>query len=106
MLGPRAAGPANAAFRVSKMDESLTNLAKDTSTAPPLEKLLRAKPAALTDACYDAGGNRPAEPQNFSGGECNKLYPTFPPPRMIAGGPITNNLLKCRLKPIDATGCA
>ena len=88
------------------MDEWLTNLAKDTSTAPPLEKILRAKSAGLTDACYDAGGNRPAEPQNFSGGECNKLYPTFPPPRMIAGGPITNNLLKCRLKPIDATGCA
>ncbi len=61
--------------------------------APPLEKILRAKPAGLTDACYDAAGNRLTEPQNFSGGECNKLYPTFPPPRMIAGGPITNNVL-------------
>ena len=93
-------------FAVSKMDEWLTNLVKDSSTAPPLEKILRAKPADLSDACYDAGGNRLAEPQNFSGGECNKLYPTFPPPRMIAGGPITNNVLKCRLKPIDAADYA
>ena len=41
------------------------------------------------------------ETQTFSGGECNKLYPTFPPPRMIAGGPVTNNILKCQLKPVD-----
>jgi hypothetical protein len=89
------------ALAVTKMDEWLTNLAKDTSSAPVLEKITRAKPADLTDACYDANRVRIGEPQNFSGGECNKLYPTFPPPRMIAGGPITNNVLKCQLKPID-----
>jgi hypothetical protein len=89
------------AYAVTKMDEWLTNLAKDTSNAPALEKITRAKPADLVDSCYLANDVRILEPQNFSGGECNKTYKTFPPPRMIAGGPITNNVLKCQLKPID-----
>lgn len=90
------------ALAVTKMDEWLTNIARDTSTAPVIEKITRAKPADLVDACYNAGLDRIVEPQTFSGGECNKLYPTFPPPRMIAGGPITNSVLKCQLKAIDA----
>jgi len=94
------------AHAVTKMDEWLTNLSRDSSSAPVLEKITRAKPADLTDGCFDAAGARINEPQNFSGGECNKLYPTFPPPRMIAGGPITNNILKCQLKPIDAADYA
>ena len=89
------------AYAVTKMDEWLTNLAKDTSNAPVMEKITRAKPADLVDSCYLANDVRIIEPQNFSGGECNKTYKTFPPPRMIAGGPITNNVLKCQLKPID-----
>ena len=97
--GPRGQQVANLA--ISKMDEWLTNVERDTSNASRQDKILRAKPADLVDACYDANGTRITEPQNFSGGECNKLYPTFPPPRMIAGGPITNNVLKCQLKPID-----
>jgi hypothetical protein len=97
--GPR--GQAVHDLAVTKMDEWLTNLAKDTSNAPVLEKITRARPADLADACYDPNGTRTTEPQNFSGGDCNKLFPTFPPPRMIAGGPITNNVLKCQLKPID-----
>jgi len=86
---------------VAKMDEWLTNLAKDTTSAPGMEKIARAKPADLVDACYSANLERIVEPQTFSGGECNKLYPTFAAPRMIAGGPITNNVLKCQLKPIE-----
>ncbi|MBI2685215.1 MAG: hypothetical protein HYX27_02790 [Acidobacteria bacterium] len=94
------------AFAIAKMDEWLTNLAKDTSNAPILERITRAKPVDLSDSCYSANETRILEPQTFSGGECNKLYQTFPPPRMIAGGPITNNVLKCQLKPIDPTDYA
>lgn len=93
-------------YAVTKMDEWLTNLSKDTSSAPVLDKITRAKPADLVDSCYVANDVRVIEPQNFSGGECNKTYKTFPPPRMIAGGPITNNVLKCQLKPIDPTDYA
>ncbi|MBL8238280.1 MAG: hypothetical protein JNM66_12715 [Bryobacterales bacterium] len=94
-------GQTIANLAVVKMDEWLTNLTKDTSNTPVMEKITRARPADLTDACYDMAGNRIAEPQTFTGGECNKLFPTFPPPRMIAGGPLANNVLKCQLKPID-----
>ena len=76
-----------AAFAITKMDEWLT---KGT------------KPADLVDACHTPTGERIVETQTFSGGRCNQLYPTFPPPRMVAGGPLTNNILKCQLQPIDA----
>jgi hypothetical protein len=88
-------------YALAKMDEWLTNLAKDTSGDPAIDKIVRAKPADLVDSCYTSTGERIVEPQTFNGGECNDLYPTFPPPRMIAGGPVTNNILKCQLKPVD-----
>jgi len=53
------------------------------------------------DSCYAANGDRIVETQTFSGGECNNLYPSYPSPRMVAGGPVTNDILKCQLKPVD-----
>jgi len=100
LVAPQRA-PKVQTYAIAKMDEWLTNLAKDTSTAPVMDRIARAKPADLTDACFEAGGHRIAEPQSYTGGECNKLYQTFFAPRMIAGGPTANNVLKCQLKPID-----
>jgi hypothetical protein len=36
--------------------------------------------------------------------KCNKLYPCYSSPRMVAGEPLANNVLKCPLKPVDAAG--
>ena len=33
-------------------------------------------------------------------GVCNALYPKTLPPRMVAGEPITDDVVKCQLKPI------
>jgi hypothetical protein len=88
-------------YAEEKMDEWLTNLQKDSSSDPVLTKILRAKPADLADSCWNDAGERIVEPQTFSGGQCNTMYPTFPGPRMVAGGPLANNVLKCQLKPID-----
>jgi hypothetical protein len=88
-------------YTIAKMDEWLTNLANDRTGERTIESIARAKPADLSDSCYSASGDRIIEAQTFSGGECNKLYPTFPSPRMVAGGPMTNDVLKCQLKPID-----
>ena len=88
-------------YTIAMMDEWLTNLKADTSPDPLREKVIRAKPADLRDACYSSTGERIVEPQTFSDGQCNELYPTFPSPRMVAGGPVTNDVLKCQLKPID-----
>jgi hypothetical protein len=88
-------------FLFARMDEWLTTLAGDKSNDPAPVKIARAKPADLVDSCYSPSGDRIVEIHTLTGGECNKLYPTYPSPRMIAGGPITNDVLKCQLKPID-----
>jgi hypothetical protein len=88
-------------YAIAKMDEWLTNLTNDTSGDPAIEKIVRAKPADLVDSCYTPAGERIIERQTFTGGECNRIYPTFPPPRMIAGGPASNDVLKCQLKQVD-----
>ena len=87
-------------YALTKMDEWLTTLQKDTSGEPVLTKILRAKPADLVDSCWTPAGERVIEPQTFSGGKCNEMYPTFPGPRAVAGGPVSNNVLKCQLKPV------
>ncbi len=87
-------------YALTKMDEWLTNLQKDTSSDPVLTRILRAKPADLVDSCWTPAGERIIEPQTFSGGKCNEMYPTFAGPRAVAGGPASNNVLKCQLKAI------
>ena len=101
---PGSSYPVVAEYATAKMDEWLTNLAKDTSNDPAMQKIARAKPADLTDSCYTPSGERITETQTFRGGRCNDLFPTFPSARAIAGGPVSNNILKCQLKPIDFTG--
>jgi hypothetical protein len=87
-------------YALTKMDEWLTTLQKDSSNDAILNKILRAKPADLVDSCWTPSGERIIEPQTFNGGKCNELYPTFAGPRAIAGGPASNNVLKCQLRPI------
>jgi hypothetical protein len=42
-----------------------------------------------------------AEPQVFQGATtCNQLYPSHSSPRMVAGESVTNDVLKCQLKPV------
>jgi hypothetical protein len=88
-------------YTIAAMDQWLTSLSADASTDPAMVRIARAKPADLVDSCYEPTGARVREEQTFSGGKCNTLYPTFPAPRMIAGGPVTNDILKCQLKPVD-----
>ena len=85
-----------------KMDAWLTALVQDTGAGTRLEKMIRTKPADLVDACLDRNGNRIVEEQTATGGKCNGLYPNHVPPRMVAGGPMTNDVLKCQLKPVRA----
>src|SRR5262249_11214899 len=88
-------------YAMQKMDEWLTALNKDASGDPILKKILRAKPTDLVDSCWSPTDERVIEPQTFTGGKCNTFYPTMPSPRMIAGGPLASNVLKCQLKPVD-----
>jgi hypothetical protein len=88
-------------YALTKMDEWLTSLGRETSSDPILNKIVRTKPSDLVDSCWTPDGERIIEPQTLSGGKCNSMYPAFPGPRMVAGGPLANNVLKCQLKPMD-----
>jgi hypothetical protein len=76
----------------------------DRSALAPQRKVGRDKPAAAVDGCWGAGGEFVAEPQTFSrepDSACNRLYPSYGFPRLLAGGPLAADVLKCQLKPVD-----
>jgi hypothetical protein len=102
-------GMSLAADNLAHMTEWLSNLALDESDEPLAVKVVSAKPRSLVESCYDAQGKQIVEPQRFdpdrlydnTEGQCNALYPPHTGPHMIAGGPLTNDVLKCQLEPLD-----
>jgi hypothetical protein len=110
VLQRHGSGTSLASENLALMDEWLTNLALDSSAGDLADRVVRAKPAELVESCYDTEGNRIGEPQTYDvhslydnvRGQCNRLYPPHTGPRMIAGGPLTNDVLKCQLKPLNA----
>ncbi len=109
VLQRRGARPSLALSNLALMDEWLSNLALDESTDPIPKKMVNAKPHLLVESCWDEFGGQVLEPQIFgrdnlyenTTGLCNSLYPPHAGPRMVAGGPLTNDVLKCQLKPLD-----
>jgi hypothetical protein len=85
------------------MDLWLANIEADKSSANQAVKVVRNKPADLTDGCY-SDMNFMAERQ-FHGrsgsSQCNTLYQSESYPLEVAGGPLANNILKCQLRAID-----
>jgi Tannase-like family of unknown function (DUF6351) len=88
---------------LTQMDEWLTKYVPDTTSATLSVKINRSKPADLVDACFiNKGTVKIAEQQVYQlDTTCNQLYPAFSTPRMVAGEPLANNVLKCQLIPID-----
>jgi hypothetical protein len=89
---------------LDQMDRWLRNIQDDDSGLSAAAKVVANKPADLIDACYtpDAAPIKIEEPQTFDGpGQCNQLYPSFPAPRMVAGGPLASDVVKCTLKALD-----
>jgi hypothetical protein len=86
------------------MTEWLDHMAADKSPLTT-DKVVRNKPGSAVDACWDAAGKRFDERASIDGkGTCNTLFPVHSEPRLIAGAPLTNDVLKCRLKPINYSG--
>ena len=86
-----------------QMDQWLETLAADPSSDPPADKVARAKPATLTDACWSRDDEpvKIAEAQVRGSGRCEELYPSSPSPREVAGAPLASDIAKCQLKPVD-----
>lgn len=76
------------------MDRWLAAIEADTTDDPRETKVLRHKPAEAVDACW-VGGRKITDTAT-----CETLFPYFGTPRMAAGGPLSDDVLKCRLKPL------
>jgi hypothetical protein len=114
-----AAGSTASVFReaLRQMDQWLMNLQSDVGMEPKAKKTVRAKPSGLVDACYAAApeprgvfsgkDQKIAEKQTLNGsGICHSLYPSHSAPLLVAGMPLTHDVMKCELKPISASDYA
>lgn len=90
-----------AALSLDTMNKWLDALVADPA---PLStaKVVKHKPAEAVDAYWDATGKKVVEVATFDGnGSYNQTYPMHSEPRLIAGAPLTNDIVKCQLKPIN-----
>jgi hypothetical protein len=84
------------------MDQWLTNIERDRSRyRTSTEKVIRNKPRELVDGCYTDDGDKVTDP-----GRCRTLYPVYTNPRLAAGDRLTNDVLKCRLQPVERSAYA
>ncbi len=90
-------------YAITQLDAWLAAIEADASDDPPIEKIARAKPADLVDACWtrDATPVKIVEPQRQLEGTCAGIYPAPPAPRGVAGQPVEGDVIKCQLKPVD-----
>ena len=87
-----------------QMDGWLMAIQADASGRSAAEKVVTNKPLTLTDACWEYSEDertRIEVRQTFAGNSpCNALYPAYPTPRQVAGAPLANDIVSCRLKPV------
>lgn len=87
-LAPSAARPQ--AYALAAMDSWLTS---------------NRKPGTLTDGCWTPAGQLVSEPATWHGsGTCNSLYPAAGDTRLAAGATPRDDILKCRLVPLNFAG--
>lgn len=88
-----------------QMDNWLLAIQSDRSQRTAAEKVIANKPVSLVDACWDNTSDERVkieERQTFAGSNrCNELYPAFPTPRQVAGAPLANDVVSCRLRPVS-----
>jgi len=90
-----------------QMDYWIRNIQADLLEEDPAFRVVRNKPASLTDSCWDNTGESPElveEAIQFnSQSRCGQLYPSYQSPRQVAGAPLANDIVSCQLKPVDLT---
>ena len=82
---------------LEEMEQWVANIAKDSSPAKSqLERVIRNKPAGVSDACYTKDGQKITDMQR-----CAQMFPVYSNPRLSAGLPMGSDALKCDLKAVD-----
>ena len=85
------------ADNLAQMEQWVANIARDSAPAKSqLEKVIRNRPAGVTDACYTKDGQQITDMQR-----CAQMFPVYSNPRLSAGQPLGATALKCELKAID-----
>ncbi|WP_052223527.1 DUF6351 family protein [Novosphingobium malaysiense] len=86
------------------MDAWLSAIASDKRSYPDAHaKVVANRPSGMVDVCYSSDGERIEEVADAAnGGRCGQVMPYASDPRMIAGAPLTDDVLKCQLKPLVA----
>ena len=97
-------GPPGSLDLVRLMDRWLDAVQADDSEGDAAQRIARNRPAELGNACWSAEGRRLTDdlaPRSDRG--CGHLFPASGDPRLAAGAPPLNDVLKCQLKPVDPT---
>jgi hypothetical protein len=105
-VGPPRARNQTGGVDLAALSLDTMNKWLDSITADPAplstDKVVKHKPAEAVDAYWDAEGKKHVETATFdSQGGFNQMYPVHSEPRLIAGAPLTNDIIKCQLKPIN-----
>jgi hypothetical protein len=103
--GPRQRTGANnvdlSALSLDAMTKWLDALAADPAPLS-IDKVVKTKPAEAVDAYWTEEGKKVAETASWdSSTGYNKAYPLHLEPRIVAGAPVANDIMKCQLKPVD-----
>lgn len=90
-----------AALSLDTMNKWLDAIVADPAPLSTAKVVLH-KPVEAVDAYWDATGKKMVEVATFDGnGGYNQTYPHHSEPRLVAGAPLTNDIVKCQLKPIN-----
>ena len=95
-----------------QMDAWLTAIKADTSNMSKAEKVAHYRPKDLVNACWTVDGKASADwtkPDAARGkvdkvtdwAKCNQIFDERADARIAAGSPMTDDIFKCQLKPID-----
>jgi hypothetical protein len=77
-----------------EMDAWLTRVERDRSSRTREQKVVANRPATLVDTCF-LQSMRVTDPA-----VCGQLFPYYADPRVAAGAPLTDDVVKCQLRPL------
>jgi hypothetical protein len=97
---PQNTAPSVASLTV--MDKWITGIKADTSGDPIEDVVIATKPKEAFDFCYLTGDvTLSTKVTDIAMCDADARLKPHASPRQVAGGPVSENILKCDLKPID-----
>ena len=101
--GATPEGTAQPPDPIDVIDEWLTALLEDREGDEIFYRLRRNRPETAIDHCIVEGARAPISGFDIyaDGQPCEEAYPVAGDPRIASGAPLSNDILKCQLKPVD-----